>query len=280
MATRGYLLKALKVLFPNKSSFRVRQSDIPLVLYSYECYRRKITEVELSSDFFLSDKYLRSGKRLTSIHRKPPSLVYMAGYLRKKFNIRSSTDILLMALACGMKNPSRLVVASLRFQHNKRLSKLSAKEIRKEWTKVYQEAEVMLTAFTEEKIRAVKEKRGNEWRKVFAEIEANLGKVSLTEIAAGLTLYFWKKKKDRIEETYTVDAEKVFLFDTLFQLLKFGNIQNPIDLKRVSIDETLPAEAVSLVSYLVRRAEKEGITASSSSFTTFCQKYQTMSRDS
>jgi hypothetical protein len=271
MENRRHLTKSLKVLFPDKSSYRVKQNDIPLILYSYECYRRKITEVELSTEYFLSDKYLKSGKkriikkggRLTFIYKKPPSLVYMAGYLKKKFNVRSYTDMLLIALACGMENPSRLLVASQRFQHNRRLSKLSAEKIRKEWIKIYQEAEVMLGAFTEEKIRAVKKKKGSEWQKVFSEIETNLRKVDDLEIAAGLTLYFRKKERNtRIERTHTIDAEKIFQFDTLFWLLKSGNILSPVDLKRISIEENFSPEAVTTVNYLVKKANEEGIEPS------------------
>jgi len=271
MENRSHLLKSLKVLFPDKSSYRIKQGEIPLILYSFECYRRKIIEVELSAEYFLSDKYLKSGKkrivkkgkRLNFVYKKPPSLVYLAGYLKKRFNVRSYIDMLLIALACGMKNPSRLLIASQRFQHNRRLSKLSAEKIREEWTKIYQEAEVMLGAFAEDKIRAIKDKKGSEWRKVFSEIETNLKKVDDLEIAAGFTLYFRRKeKKSKIERIYTIKAEDVFLFDILFQLLKAGNILTPLDLKRISIEENFSPEAVATVNYLVNKANEEGIEPS------------------
>jgi hypothetical protein len=60
-----------------------------------------------------------------------------------------------------------------------------------------------------------------------------------------------------------VDEENTFLFDTLFQFLKFGGITSPINLKRVSIPEDFFPETISVVNYLVRKAQEEEIEPSS-----------------
>jgi len=91
MENRSHLLKSLKVLFPDKSSYRIKQGEIPLILYSYECYRRGIKEVKLTTWKVLLRRYFRTGKR-NVIHidenkrfawKKIMPLTYMAGYLKK-----------------------------------------------------------------------------------------------------------------------------------------------------------------------------------------------------
>jgi hypothetical protein len=271
MEDRSHLLKSLKVLFPDKSSYRIKQGEIPLILYSFECYRRKITEVKLTAKYFLSNKYLKAGKKQvirvngkkTFIQKKPASLVYTAGYIKKKFDVRSYVDILLIGLALNMENPTRLVIASQRFQHNKRLSRLTAEEIKREWIRNYQDAEITLGMLTEDRIEAIKQKKGKEWQKVFSDIEITLQRVNSLEIIAGLTFYFMKKNKTTKEKTHTVDEENTFLFDTLFQFLKFGGITSPINLKRVSIPKDFFPETISVVNYLVRKAQEEEIEPSS-----------------
>ena len=266
MENRSHLLRALKVLFPNKSSYRIKQSDIPLILYSFECYRRGIKEVRLTTKNVLFKRYFRTGKRnviqISKNQRfawkKIMPLVYMAGYLKKKYELRSSVDLFLLSLLLDIR-PTLLLVGLSKFQKNKRLSKLSAEGIAGEWIKNYQDAELFLKKENlRETIMALKLKRGTEWRKLFLKIDGALKELPDSELIAGLTHYF-VNKSGAPKKRYKLEEEDIFYFDTLYQLLELGNIRSPINLKRVSITDELSREVISITGYILKRALEKGI---------------------
>jgi len=167
----------------------------------------------------------------------------------------------LLSLLLDIK-PTLLLIASLKFQKNKRLSKLSAKEISEEWIKNYQDAELFLKKENlQDTINILKIKSGNEWRKLFLKLDRNLKKLPDSELIAGLTYYF-VTKNGKEEKNYKLKEEDIFLFDTLYQLLELGNIKNPINLKRIFIPNKFSKEAISVTDYLMKGALKNKIQPS------------------
>ena len=266
MENRSHLLRALKVLFPNKSSYRIKQSDIPLILYSFECYRRGIKEVRLTTWKILLTRYFKPGrKNVLQLNNKVIAwnsivpLTYMTGYLKKKYQIKNNVDLFLLALALDIE-PTLFLIAYKKFRGNNRLQKLSAKEIAEEWKTVYRDAKLFLTSEKLEKtVEVIKEKKGEDWKRLFIKMNKNLAKISNSELAAGLTYHFYTKEKKQ-KGLYRLSEDEIFKFDTFFQMIAKGFFY-PINLKQVKYPTPteITEETYQVTAFIMKNSQDIGL---------------------